>query len=235
MTRRIGLLGGTFDPIHRGHLDLAAAAVRALDFTELLLIPAHTPPHRTPPAASGFHRFAMVALAIAGRALWRVSDVELLIDGPSYTSSTLNRLRAEGYRADELFFVVGADAFADVESWKDYPSILDSANFAVLSRPGHPVDALAARLPALASRMIRQTSPISGGTAIFLIDAATADVSSTAIRQRLARGESIRDFVSPEVEQHIQRHGLYAARAAVVKGTGHAGGHTAGRLHGEDR
>jgi nicotinate-nucleotide adenylyltransferase len=147
MTRRIGLLGGTFDPIHCGHLDLATAAVQALDLTELLLIPAHTPPHRTPPSASGFHRFAMAAMAIIGHPGWRVSDVELLIDGPSYTSSTLSRLRADGYREDELFFVVGADAFAEVESWKDYPSILDSANFAVLSRPGHPVEALAARLP----------------------------------------------------------------------------------------
>jgi len=235
MTRRIGLLGGTFDPIHRGHLDLGAAAVDALGLTELLVIAAHTPPHRTPPAASAFHRFAMVALATADLDTWRASDVELLINEPSFTASTLARLHGEGYAPQELFFVAGADAFAEVESWKDFPAILDAAHFAVVSRPGHPVAALSDRLPALRPRLATRRDQPAAGTCIFLIDAPTADVSSTAIRQRLALRQSIRDLVPREVEQHIERHGLYAAAAAAIDASADSRTHAAGRLHGQDR
>ena len=240
MTRRIGLLGGTFDPIHRGHLDLGAAAINALGLTELLVIPAHTPPHRTPPAASAFHRFAMVALATADLGTWRASDVELLSNEPSYTASTLARLRGEGFAPQELFFVAGADAFADVESWKDFPAILEAANFAVVSRPGHPVSYLSEkRMPALRARMATSGRVEHGqpamGTCIFLIDAVTADVSSTAIRQRLTRRESIRNLVPHGVEQHIERHGLYAAATAAIDTNADAQTRAAGRLHGEDR
>jgi nicotinate-nucleotide adenylyltransferase len=235
MTRRVGLLGGTFDPIHCGHLDLAAAAVGALHLDQLLVIPAHTPPHRAAPVASSFHRFAMVALATAQRDGWRVSDLELLINEPSYTATTLHRLHRNGYSAEELFFVAGADAFAEVESWRDYPSILDAAHFVVVSRAGHPASALPTRVPALATRMTTRTDPPGRGTCIFLIDAATADVSATAIRRRLFQGESIRGLVPPEVEQHIQRHGLYAAGAASTSESDALDARAAGRLHGEDR
>src|SRR5947209_8259882 len=137
MVRRIGILGGTFDPIHRGHLDLAEAAERRLALTEVLVIPSNIPPHRPQPAASSCHRFAMVALAIVGRPHWRVSDIELAAgSAPSFTVTTLDRLHADGYAPTELFFLIGADAFADIDSWRDYPAILDRAHFAVTSRPG---------------------------------------------------------------------------------------------------
>src|SRR5262245_54918841 len=112
MTRRTGILGGTFDPIHNGHLDLGTAAVETLALDELMVIPSHRPPHRSHPGASGFHRFAMAAMAVSGRQRWRVSDMELMVDGPSYTSATLDRLRADGYAPTDLFFVIGAAAFA---------------------------------------------------------------------------------------------------------------------------
>jgi len=198
-------------------------------------MPAHTPPHRTAPVASSFHRFAMVALATAQRDGWRASDLELLIDGPSYTSTTLHRLHRDGYAEEELFFVAGADAFAEVESWKDYPSILDAAHFAVVSRTGHPASGLPARVPALAARMTTRTTPPGPGTCIFLIDAVTADVSATAIRRRLFRREPIHGLVPPEVEQHIRRHGLYAAGTASTGENEPFGARAAGRLHGEDR
>ena len=124
--RRIGLLGGTLDPFHVGHLDAADAARAALGLDEILVIPAHDPPHRPDdPHASAFHRFAMVALAVDGREGYRASDLELRRDGPSYTALTLRDLRSAGYEPSQLYFIAGADAFAEIATWFDYPAILD--------------------------------------------------------------------------------------------------------------
>src|SRR5262250_3177685 len=110
--RRTGILGGTFDPIHCGHLDVARAAQDALGLTEIVVITSNLPPHRPAPLASSYHRFAMAALAVSNRPGWRVSDVELQSPDPSYTVTTLRRFRDEGYEAEDLFFLIGADAFA---------------------------------------------------------------------------------------------------------------------------
>jgi nicotinate-nucleotide adenylyltransferase len=223
--RRVGVMGGTFDPIHRGHLDAADAAQRALNLTELLVVTSHVPPHRPAPMASSYHRFAMTALAVAGRPGWQASDLELKDNAPgarSFTSATLQKLHAAGYAALDLFFVIGADAFADIESWVDYPAILDYASFVVVARPGHRIAELGRLLPALAGRMVRPPLDEARKQAlIILLDAATSDVSSTAIRERRARGESIVGLVPDCVRQHIEQHGLYSS-------------HTAGRLHGQD-
>src|SRR5881392_2574236 len=158
IARRLGILGGTFDPIHGGHVDAARAVESALRLTDMLIVTSHIPPHRPQPFASPYHRFAMVALVVAEHSRWRASDLELRAAAPSYTSCTLDRLHAAGYRPTELFFIVGADAFGEIESWRDYPSIFDRAHFAVVSRPGFVVADLARRLPALAPRMIPVTS-----------------------------------------------------------------------------
>ena len=188
--RRLGILGGTFDPIHCGHLDMGSAAERALGLTQLVVMTANIPPHRPQPVASSYHRFAMVALAISGHERWRASDFELGIGLPSFTSGTFQHFHDRGFAATELFFVIGADAFAEIETWKDFPAILDRAHFAVVSRPGFPVAEMPARLPALARRMTATESE-TATPSIFLIDAPTANVSATAIRQRSANGESI--------------------------------------------
>ena len=235
IARRLGILGGTFDPIHMGHVDAARVAEAALGLGELLLVTSHIPPHRTQPFASPYHRFAMVALTVAEHSPWRASDLELQAVTPSYTSCTLDRLHAVGYRPTELFFIVGADAFREIESWKDYPSIFDRAHFAVISRPGADVSELAERLPGLAPRMIRVTTVAvaSGATSIFLIDAPTADVSSTAIRGRCAAGQSIAGLVPASVEQHIERHRLYFSAPDDANAEGGRRHPAAGRLHGE--
>lgn len=219
--RRVGILGGTFDPIHCGHLDVGTAAQAALDLEEILLLPSNIPPHRPQPVASSYHRFAMVALAIAGRRGWRALDLELREDGPSYTSDSLHRLHNHGFTPRELFFVTGADAFLEIATWKNYPAVLDLAHFAVASRPGVPVGSLSAQLPALADRMrvipstVRlqpdATSETEGAheTVIFLIDAPTANVSGTAIRRARAHSEPIAGMVPPLVRQHIEQHALY--------------------------
>ena len=235
MNRRVGILGGTLDPIHCGHLDLGTSVQRALQLTSLLVIPANVPPHRPRPVASGFHRFAMVALAVAGRPGWQASDLELSYETPSYTSTTLLRLRERGYDPTELFFVIGADAFAEIRSWKDYPHIMDETHFAVVSRPGCPVSDLRDRLPELAPRMVNGApdGALATGVSIVLIDASTADVSSTAIRQRRLARLPISGMVAPNVEQHIEQHGLYTSMASDRSEDKRLTNPTAGRLHGQ--
>jgi nicotinate-nucleotide adenylyltransferase len=234
--RRIGVLGGTFDPIHSGHLDMAEAAARALNLTRIYVITANFPPHRGQPQASSFHRFAMVSMAVAGRPGWRASDLELRTSTTSYTSDTLKMFHQREYAPCELFFVLGSDAFAEVATWRDYPSLLDAAHFVVVSRPGLPVGLLSARLPQLADRMVRP--PIDAITqidpVIILIEAPTADVSSTAIRERRAHGLSIGGMVPPFVQQHIEQHGLYTAMGPGRRGSDAPRASEAGRLHGEN-
>ena len=234
MSQRIGILGGTFDPIHRGHIDVGDAAQRTLGLGTLNVVPLNTPPHRSQPAASGFHRFAMAALAVAGRPTWQVSDVELLHAEPSYTATTLRRFHDRGHAPADLFLVTGVDAFLEIRSWKDYPHLLDMAQFAVVTRPGFPVGKLRETLPELASRM---TTPSSGGRAssgsIILIDAQTADVSSTAIRQRCIEALPLTGFVPTAVQQHIEQHGLYGSPTQDPPPHRHAMNASAGRLHGQ--
>src|SRR5919201_469303 len=232
--RRLGILGGTFDPIHCGHVEAARAAESALRLTEVLVIPSSFPPHRPQPLASSYHRFAMVALAMARHARWRTSDMELRESGVSFTASTLDRLHAEGYAATELFFIVGADAFDEIESWRDYPAILDRAHFAVVSRAGVIASEAPRRLPGLASRMVVADGAAPSSlqtTSIFLIDAPTADVSSTAIRSRRGARLSIAGLVSDDVQQYIDRHGLYTEAAPDANDDRVRTNVAAGRLH----
>jgi nicotinate-nucleotide adenylyltransferase len=235
MARAIGVLGGTFDPIHCGHIDVGRAAEQALPLTEVVVIPANIPPHRPQPIASAFHRFAMASLAVANLDRWRASDLELVAGARSFTTDTLGQLRNAGYAPLETYFITGADAFAEIESWRDFPGILDCANFAVVSRPGCPAPALHDSLPLLRSRMRQE--PFENdrpAPLIFLIDRPTADVSATAIRRRLAAGESIDGLVPPMVRQHIERHGLYRAASAASHPSGMRETTPADRLHGKD-
>jgi nicotinate-nucleotide adenylyltransferase len=217
---KLGLLGGTFDPVHTGHLDVAGAARQALGLDEVWLLPARVPPHRTQgPWASGYHRFAMVALAVLDRPGLLASDFELRGQAPSYTGATLNRLQALGHDPLQLFFISGADAFADIATWRDYPALLDRANFVAVSRPGHAAAALRDRLPDLAPRMISVEpgrAPASGRPAIFLIECPTTDVSSTGIRARIRDGATLGGLVPALVERHIRRHHLYSPLAPAA-------------------
>jgi nicotinate-nucleotide adenylyltransferase len=239
---RIGLLGGTLDPIHLGHIETAAAARRALDLDRVYVLPSHVPPHRSQqPVASGYHRFAMTALAVNGLDGLAASDVELRTPGPSYTADTLSRFRERsGLSPLQIFFITGADAFAEIETWYRYPEVLDLAQFVVVSRPGFLVEPLRDRLPGLAARMTSErveagnqppaarrgfTEGDAAFPCIFLVDAPTPDVSSTGIRRRLASGEPITGLVPAAVERHIVQHGLYTEGAGPL---------AADHLHGEN-
>jgi nicotinate-nucleotide adenylyltransferase len=158
----------------------------------------------------------MAHLAAREQAGWDASDVELRRDGPSYTFDTLTELRASS--TSQFFFIIGADAFAEIATWSRYPAVLDLAHFAVVSRPGFTLDSLKARVPDLADRMTtpelfkaQASSPKPGEkTRVILIETATPAVSSTDLRRRVATGESIAGLVPEAVASYISQHRLYA-------------------------
>jgi nicotinate-nucleotide adenylyltransferase len=226
--RRLGVLGGTFDPIHYGHLRAGETAQSTLALDEIRVVPAHDPPHRAlDPRASAFHRFALIALAIDGRPNWRLSDAEVTRSGPSYTAHTLRSLHQEGWRRSQIFFILGSDAFAEIATWFEFPAVLDEANFVVIARPGTGLDAAIARTPALVSRVQtvqqphKQASSDRIRTGIFPIETQTPDISSSDIRGRLAAKLPTDDLMPAPVARYIQNHHLYGSVAAV------------GDLHGE--
>jgi nicotinate-nucleotide adenylyltransferase len=199
-SQRLGILGGTLDPVHFGHLDAAEAARQAMRLDEVWFVPSHDPPHRpVDPVATGFHRFAMAALAAAEHPAYRASDIELRRGGPSYTIDTLKELHGLGWQAAQLFFIIGVDAFAEMASWRDYPAVLTAANFVVIARAGTAAAQVASRAPELAD------------TQILPVEARTRDVSSSLIRQRLRHNQSIADLVPAAVERHIMAYGLYGS------------------------
>ena len=207
---RAGILGGTFDPIHNGHLGVAAAAHAALGLATVQLVPARVPPHRAGPLVSIYHRFAMVALAAESDPSLVACDLGLDSTEPSYTASLLDEFERAGHAVSQMVFIIGADAFADIATWRYYPAILDRCHFAVVSRPGLSVTSLPARLPALAGRFTAPTVDRPTTPRIFLIDSPTPDVSSTEIRARARAGASLEGLVPPPVARYVRRHGLYA-------------------------
>jgi nicotinate-nucleotide adenylyltransferase len=216
MTRgrlRLGIFGGTFDPIHVGHLDAAAAARRALGLDDTLFLPSHVPPHRSAdPRATMFHRFAMVALATGSLPDGRACDIELRRTGASYTYETLAALHADGWAPSQLFFILGADAFAEIAQWREVDRVVEGTNLAVVGRNGTSLESALARTPLRPRvRPLDQAREPSATTGVYLIEAATRDVSSTQVRAELAAGRSIAQLVPEAVERHIIRHGLYGA------------------------
>ena len=194
---RLGILGGTFDPVHYGHLDAADAARQACSLDRILFIPSLDPPHKpADPHASAFDRFAMAALALDGRPGDDVSDMELRRTGPSYTVTTLRELHGHGWAPGQLHFIIGTDAFSEIATWYEYPAVLDCANFVVISRQG--------------AEVAGGGSPATS-TGIYHVEARTRDVSSTLIRSRLAAGGTIDDLVPSAVARYIRAHHLYGA------------------------
>jgi nicotinate-nucleotide adenylyltransferase len=236
---RIGILGGTFDPFHLGHLEVARAARATLALDAVRIVTCAVPPHRRKPSASPPHRFAMVALGIVAQPGLLADDIELEDEEPSYTVVTLSRLHAQGFRPEQLFFITGADAFAEIATWREYPRVLKGAHFVVVARPGRPAWSLRDELAELAPRMrvVSEGGEVGSGgsrdTSIFLVDLATPDVSSTEIRRRAAAGASLEGLVPALVAGHILRHQLYRTNPDVpsrTPGTGAA----ASELHEQE-
>ncbi len=194
---RIGILGGTFDPIHLGHLVMATYAATELQLDTLLLMPAQTPPHKpgneiTPTG----HRLAMTVAAAAEDGRMQVSGMDLQSDEPSYTSSLLERMRAQ-HSGDDLTFVIGADSLRDLPIWHRPDLVIERARIAVARRPGVDIDdAVLDALPGLRER-------------VTIFDSPLIDISSTDIRERVRTGRSITWTVPHPVESYIGEHGLY--------------------------
>ena len=206
----LGVLGGTFDPIHNGHLAAAEAAQQFLALESVVLVPSRIAPHRLDPArASAEQRYEMTALAAAGRPGWAASRIEIDREGRSYTFDTLAELKQQ--TRSQIFFVVGADAFAEIATWYRYPEVLDLANFVVVSRPGITLDSLRDRVPSAFDRRFdaAHDGPSSAQTRVILVEAPTPDISSTDIRRRVRAGESLRGLVPEAVAHYIQTHRLY--------------------------
>lgn len=210
---RIGVMGGTFDPIHAGHVAAALGAQHALGLERVCLVPSKIPPHRADrPRVGGYHRFAMTALAAVPHPTWTVSDAELEREGPSFSYDTLAGFARTGLQPTQIFFIIGTDAFAEIATWSRYPALLALSNFAVVARPGTTLESLRHRLPELAARMTTPPAFVdTPPTRIILVAAATPDVSATAIRERAQAGLSIAGLVPDEVAAYIARQRLYRA------------------------
>ncbi|MCE2998587.1 MAG: nicotinate-nucleotide adenylyltransferase [Betaproteobacteria bacterium] len=213
----IGILGGTFDPVHYGHLRLAQEAADKLRLSEVRFIPSGTPPHRALPGATAEDRLAMVRLAVAENSLFTVDERELRRSGPGYTVDTLKELREQAGADQPLVLLTGADAFLDLATWSRWHQLFDLAHIAVAYRPGFPVDTWQMRMPQplaaeYQARLMQQplgvhTAPAGG---IVVVPIAALDISATLIRDSLRRGATTRYLLPDAVIQYIQEHGLYS-------------------------
>ncbi len=210
----LGLFGGTFDPVHLGHLRLAEEAREALGLASVRWIPAGQPPHRGAPRLSGAHRLAMVRLAVAGNPAFQVDGAEVESTGPSYTVTTLECLRQELGPEQPLVLLLGADAFAGLPGWHRWQALLGLAHLVVLHRPGYALaaSALAPELgQLLAARQTGDPARLAGAPAgaILALPMTQLDISATHIRQLLAAGRSARYLLPPAVLDYIDQHQLY--------------------------
>lgn len=214
MAKKIGILGGTFDPIHIGHLRSAIEVLEGCELDEVRLIPGAVPPHRATPDVSAQQRLAMVQLAVQGIAGLSVDDRELGRDGPSWTIDTLLSLRAELAPQDRLYFILGQDAFAGLHLWHRWQEVFLHCHLLVLQRPHQPVE-----LPEQIQALVQQRGVATAQAMqqpvgqIALIEQTPMPVSATAIRQLRAAGRRIEFLVPHGVANYIDCHGLYQAAA----------------------
>jgi nicotinate-nucleotide adenylyltransferase len=198
---RLGILGGTFDPVHHGHLVAASVAHHQLGLDRLLFLPAGNPPHKPDrPITLADHRLRMIELAIAGRSYFSISRLDLDRPGPCYTVDTLKLLRDEWGSDTALFFVEGADSLAEMATWYQPQNLLELCELAVVERPGVVVDlaALEIELPGISSRLHWLRMP-------------RLEISSSDLRTRVREGWPISYLVPGPVERYILDQGLYSS------------------------
>lgn len=201
-TRRVGVFGGSFDPIHLGHLILAEIARETLSLDQVLFVPAYVAPHKRPgAAASEKDRLEMIHLAIAGNPTFAVSDVELSRGGVSYTVDTLEALHS-AHPSDEHYLLIGADNLPDLPRWYKPKRILELAHLAVAERPGFPP----ANFACLAEV---EPSGDAGTNGRFVVPIPLIDISATTIRQRRAAGQTVRYLVPSAVLAYLESKALY--------------------------
>jgi len=211
--RPIGIFGGTFDPIHFGHLRLAEEMAEAIGLERVLFIPAGQPPHRGVPHTASLHRLEMVRRAIAGNPRFAVDAREVTSPRPSYTVDTLAELRAELGKEQPLWLLLGADAFLELPTWHEWRQLFALANIAVAARPGaRPLLSVDLTEPLKSEVLKRQvaSSPVAcPAGSVQLRQMTPLDISATAIRNALARHGSARYLLPDTVLDYIHEHQLY--------------------------
>lgn len=228
---RVGIYGGTFDPVHNGHIDVARGIIDAFGFDELLFVPAFVPPHkRGRMISSGFHRFAMLVIATQSEPEMRVSTIELELPSKPYTVETLARLQANDPQS-QLFFVMGADSFSEITSWREYERLLTSYSIVVAMRAqisgqgpqnamtedeSEPGSNLSSQLRERIVDLRGARCPSRGELGeqhIFLTDYVLSDVSATRIRGLIRDGRDASAFVASGVAEYAIKYGIYDRRA----------------------
>jgi len=232
----IGLFGGTFDPIHKGHLALAHAARERCQLGRVHFVPTNVPPHRTAqPSASYFHRYAMTALATQIEKTFVPSLLEApaefvlhdkktargsVASAPNYSIDTIRALKQSLKKSDRLFFLIGIDAFKDIAKWREAEALFAECEFIVASRPGFSLADVAAALPEKFRPRAEITKPFSkqpaqgdvvlSGVTLHLLDNVNQNISASAVRKAVAAKRPIKKFVPDSVEEYIKKEGLYA-------------------------
>lgn len=235
----IGLFGGSFDPIHRGHIALAQAAASCYSLRQVLFVPANVPPHKQKQPLTPFiHRYAMVALATQDERGFVPSLLEATAGttaehvsarqpgaavptqgGANYSIDTVRRLKRTLKKSDRLFFLIGIDAFRDVAKWREARALLAECDFVVASRPGYSLRDVAESLPedlrppAAVTRPFHK-QPATGdlvlhGVTVHLLEGVNQSVSATAIRAAAAQGKPLARWLDPRVTDYVRKHGLY--------------------------
>ncbi len=220
---RIGLFGGTFNPIHRGHIQVAKDVLHGYQLTSIHFIPSALPPHKTEGIlATAADRYEMARSALADEPAFRLSDIEIQRSGPSFTVDTLRHFKISQPNGTQLFFIVGLDAFLEIHTWKSFRQLFDLAAFIVMARPQGPKPHLGMKeqTEQYARERISDAYSLSVSAhgdilvhpqkqAIYLAPVTPVDISSSRIREMTRQGQSIRRWVAPSVAAYIERKGLY--------------------------
>jgi len=230
----IALFGGTFDPIHRGHLNVARAAAERFKLKEVWFVPADIPPHKQKsPVTSYFHRYSMVALALAGEpdflpSLLEAPDPEAHVERrPSYSIDTIRRVKAELRKRDSLYFLIGIDAFRDIAKWHKAEEVLKECEFIIAARPRYSLDDVASSLPAglrpaaAEWRKFHKSQPTGPlqfqDVTLHLLPETHEDVSATQIRAAMRNPKGLTKLVPNAVAEYIRKEGLYKRPRPTAK------------------
>lgn len=216
MTERMGLFGGTFDPIHVGHLRAAREVLERFALDRILFVPSFIPPHKERKGmAPARDRLRMVELACAGEPRFAASSIEVDAGGRSYSILTLERVRGL-YPGARIFFILGTDAFLEIGTWREHERVLAESLFIVMTRPGAPMEDAAGVVGDSLRERVREIAEgetvdegVLGDHRIFLLPIRALDVSSTEVRRRVRAGETVAGLVPEAVGDYIRSHGLY--------------------------